>query len=166
MISNSFFKTAAPTFMCLLIILLSTVPNNRFFFIPMVFIPIFYFAVFNPRILNALSVFGLGIFADLMTQTPFGIFSFLFVLLFFVSRLNRLFFKELSFKKLWILFIGCAAILLLLQLFLFTLCTSDIVKTGFLPLQFTALILLYPLGIKVCDILNSWIGENNEFMDI
>ncbi|MBQ7412694.1 MAG: hypothetical protein IJV07_00250 [Alphaproteobacteria bacterium] len=154
------FKKTVPFIGCLLLILLSQNLNARFVFVPMVFIPIFYFAVFRPRCLNAYAIFSLGVFADLINQTPFGLFSFVFVLLFFVTRLNHLFLKTLSFRGLWTLFSVFSGLLLLIQLFIFTLCEGAVVHTRFLFEQFSVLVLLYPLGMTVCNIVNNWIGED------
>jgi len=147
-----------PFLICLYLVLLSQIPDIRFFFIPLVYIPIFYFSVFRPKILNEYMLFLLGLFADFITDTPFGLYSFLFVLLFFVSRLNRLFLKELSFKSLWVLFIGFSGFMLLLQMFLFALCESSVVYTKFLFQHFIALVFFFPIGFWLCDLTNNWIG--------
>ena len=151
-------KKIIPLLLCLIIILLSQTPNIQIIFIPLVYIPIFYFAVFHPSLLNAYENFGLGLFADLISQTPFGLYSFLFVLLFFIARLNRLFFKDLSFNKLWSLFALCSGLLLLIELFLFTLVSGTVITTYFLFYQYIILNLLYPLGIYFLARLNDKIG--------
>lgn len=161
MILPLYIKKAIPTFCCFFLILLTQFPITHFLFLPLLFIPIFYFSIFKPQILNAFVVFGLGLFADLISQTPFGLFSFVFVLLFFVARMNQLFLKELSFKNLWILFILCSGILLLVELFIFTICSQTIVNTRFLFQEYVVLILFYPLGFKVCAGLQNWIGEDD-----
>ena len=129
----SFFfhlRKAVPFLICLIIIFLSQIPNARFIFDTLIFIPVFYFAIFRPALLNSWLVFGLGLFADLINQTPLGILPFVFVLLFFIARFNRLFLKDLSFKSLWLFFGFCSALMLLIQLFLFTLCEESVVHTG------------------------------------
>ena len=146
-----------PSIICLVIIFLSQMMNSRFFFPSLLFIPIFYFAIFAPNLLNVFFVFFLGLFSDLINQVPLGLFSFIFVLLFFVARLNRLFLKELSFKILWFFFIGCSTVLLLLELFLFTLFEGSVVQTKFLFQQLTVLVLFYPLGMYICHHTDDWI---------
>ena len=161
--NSSFFsnlRKTVPFFICLFIILLSQIPDARFVFDTLIFIPIFYFAIFRPSILNAYTLFGLGLFADLINHTPLGILPFIFVLLFFIARFNRLFFKDLSFKSLWIFFTFCSSLLLLIQLFLFTLCEGSVVHTKYFFQQLTVLILLYPIGIHFFANLNEWIGDN------
>jgi len=153
----AFIYRTIPLLFCLLIILLSQMVNSRFIFSSLLFIPIFYFAIFGPNLLNVFSVFFLGLFSDLINQVPLGLFSFIFVLLFFVARLNRLYLKELSFKTLWLLFIGISTIFLLLELFLFTLFEGSVVQTKFLFQQLTVLILYYPLGMYICHDLDDWI---------
>ena len=152
-------RQTVPFFVCILIILLSQIPDARFIFNTLIFIPIFYFAIFRPSLLNVFAVFSLGLLADLISQTPLGVLPFIFVLLFFIARLNRLFLKDLSFKTLWLFFTFCSVLLLLIQLFLFTLCESSVVHTKFLFQQITVLVLLYPIGIRLLSHLNNWIGE-------
>ena len=153
----TFLYQTVPFIICLLIILLSQMMNSRFFFPSLLFIPIFYFAIFSPNFLNVFFVFLMGFFSDLINQVPLGLFSFIFVLLFFVARLNRLFLKDLSFKILWFFFIGCSTILLLLELFLFTLFEGSVVQTKFLFQQLTVLVLFYPLGMYICHNTDDWI---------
>lgn len=129
-------------------------------FVPMVFIPIFYFAVFRPTLLNEYALFTLGLLTDLISGTSFGLFSFIFVLLFFIARLNRLFFKELSFSRLWLLFSLLTGLMLLTELFLFALCEGSVVQTKFLFQQATLLILFFPIGVNLCNRLNCWIGTD------
>ena len=158
----SFFfhcRKALPFLICFIIILLSQIPDARFIFDTLLFIPIFYFAIFRPSILNIYLVFGLGLFADLINQTPLGILPFIFVFLFFIARFNRLFLKDLSFKSLWIFFGICSALMLLIQLFLFTLCEGSVVHTKYFFQQLTVLILLYPIGVRLFAHLNDWIGD-------
>ena len=157
---RKFFKKIVPPLFCLIIILLSQTPNVQVVFVPLVYTPIFYFAIFRPSLLNAYENFGLGIFTDLISQTPFGIYSFLFVLLFFIARLNRLFLKELSFNKLWALFSICSALLLLIELFLFTLVSGTVINTYFLFYQYIILVLLYPVSISFLCWLNDRLGND------
>lgn len=152
------FKKSIPLLLCLIVVLLSQTPNIQIIFIPLVYIPIFYFAVFRPSLLNAYENFGLGVFTDLISQTPFGLYSFLFVLLFFVARLNRLFFKDLSFNKLWALFAVCSGLMLLITLFLFTIVSGTVINTYFLFYQYIILNLVYPLGVFLLGRLNDKIG--------
>ena len=153
-------RQTTPFLICLMTIFLSQMPNARFVFDALIFIPIFYFAIFRPDILNAFLLFGLGLFGDLINQTPLGILPFVFVFLFFIARFNRLFLKELSFKTLWVFFGFCSALMLLIQLFLFTLCEGSVVHTKYFFQQLTVLILLYPFGIRLFDHLNTWIGDS------
>ena len=156
----SCFRKAVPFFICLITILLSQIPNARFIFDTLIFIPIFYFAIFRPSILNVFAVFGLGLFADLINQTPMGILPFTFVLLFFIASFNRLFLKDLSFQSLWIFFGICSTLLLSIQLFLFTLSESSVIHTKYFFQQLCVLILLYPAGIHFFAHLNDWIGDD------
>ena len=150
----SYVRFGLPFLFCLILIFLSLIPEMNWIFIPLIFIPVFYFAIFHPTLLNANMVFLLGFVADLMTELPFGIHSFLFVLLFFIARLNQLFLKDLSFKSLWILFMVSSGILLLLQSFLFTVFSGAVIPVNFLLFQYIVLILIYPLFFSFCGYLN------------
>ena len=150
----TYLRFGSPFLFCLILIFSSLIPEMKGIFISLVFIPIFYFAIFHPALLNAYMVFLLGVLADLMTELPFGSHSFLFVLLFFIARLNQLFLKDLSFKSLWILFIASSGILLLLQSFLFTVFSGSVIPVNFLVFQYVILILIYPLFFSFCSYLN------------
>ncbi len=150
-------KKGIPFLICLFLILLAQTPSFFVTSVPFLFIPIFYFAIFRPGLLNDYAVFALGLFADLIGRTPIGIWSFVFVLLFFVIRLNRLFFSGLTFDKLWLSFAFISAIALMLRLFLFCIGTGTLVSGDFLVIQYIILNLLYPLGIFLCGRLDNWI---------
>lgn len=154
-----FMRKAVPFLICLALILLSQTLNARFFCVPLVFIPIFYFALFRVRLLNAYTVFVLGLLADCIYQIPLGLYSSVFVLMFFITRFNRPFLRELSAWGLWIFFGVLTVSLLLIQMFLFTVCEGSVVHTKFLFEQYVVTVLLYPLLMIGCDRINNWIGD-------
>lgn len=153
------FKKAIPFFICVLLMFLGQIPNIFLFSVPFTFILIFYFAIFNSSLLNGWSCFVLGLLTDLITQTPFGLNSFLFVLLFFAANINRLFLSGLSFDKLWQFFSWMMILFFLLRFFIFALCASTVILPTFLIGQYIILILSYPLLIKTSGRLDNWIGE-------
>ncbi len=150
-------KKGIPFLICLFLILLAQTPAFFITSVPFLFIPIFYFAIFRPGLLNDYAVFVLGLFADLIGRTPVGLWAFIFVLLFFAARLNRLFLGGLRFDKLWLVFAVFSAVALMLRLLLFFLCAGAVVPGGFLVGQYIILNLLYPLGIMFCGRLDRWI---------
>ncbi len=152
-------KKLLPLGACLLVILLAQTPTVFGICVPLVYVPIFYFAIFRPSVLNAYVLFGLGLFADCLNEAPFGLYAFLFVLLFFVARLNRLFLKDLSFKNLWMLFAFFSAVLLLTQLFFFFLCAGTTIPSGFLLREYIILNLCYPFGFALCGRVDARLGE-------
>ena len=155
-----FIRKSVPFLMCLILILFSQTLNARFFCVPLVFIPIFYFALFRGRLLNVYIVFLLGLLADCIYQVPVGLFSSVFLLMLFVTRFSRSFLRELSAGGLWLFFGLLTVFLLLIQMFLFTVSEGSVVHTKFLFEQFIVTILLYPLFMVGCDRINNWIGDS------
>lgn len=159
MSSSQKLKKTIPFFIGFLLILLSQIPYAFLFSVPFIFILIFYFAIFNASLLNGWNCFILGLFSDLISQTPFGLNSFLFVLFFFVANINRLFLSALPFDKLWQIFSISVIPLFLVRFFIFVLSTSTVVSPIFLIGQGIILILTYPLWVKLCGRLDNWIGD-------
>lgn len=101
-------RLCLPTLLALFFVLISILPisftPSDFIYVPWVMPVIYYFAIFRPSVLNVFSVFLLGIIADLLMQTPFGLNTFFFVLLFFIANLSRRFLMNVNFQGLWGIF--------------------------------------------------------------
>ncbi|MBR6674647.1 MAG: rod shape-determining protein MreD, partial [Alphaproteobacteria bacterium] len=102
----STFKYVLPTLLCVLFVMFNVMPFslNPYYRIPIPFVLsiIFYYAVFHPSVLNVICVFFIGIFADTLMSTPFGLQTFFYVLIFFIANLNRRYFLTLNFADFWL----------------------------------------------------------------
>ena len=159
----SIFKYALPTLLCLLCVTFNVMPFslNPYYriAIPFVFSIIFYYAIFHPAVLNVICVFVVGVFADILMSTPFGLNTFFYVFLFFIANLNRRYFLTLNFADFWL-----AYTLVLMGIFLFMYLFFMIVAQTippFMPIvfQYCVLVLTYPVMAWLCGWLNIKIGR-------
>ena len=156
-LSNSLiaFKYALPTLLCTTLILLNSITFSfvPFYRTPILFVLsiIFYFAVFRPIVLNVVLVFLLGIFADLLSGSLFGLQAFFFVLMFFVANLN--------FFDSWLIFSLILGVLQLLWWLSFSL--LNLMTPPFMPIlfQYVVLVLTYPFFIRLCGWIDMKIGR-------
>ena len=156
-------KRLCPFLLCLFLILCSCIP---FHFLPYyshsiawVFVPIFYFAIYNPKSLSAWAVFLLGLSAELLTQSPAGIVSFAYVLLYFMANFSRKYLREMSFGILWLVFASFLLITLLVESFCMLALVPYPVSLSSLLVEFWILVLIYPLLMRFCAFLDKKIRE-------
>lgn len=153
-----FVKSLMPTMICLVLVLAGIMPFSLLPFytvpLPLVLVVIYYFAVFHPSALNCISVFFIGVFADLLTDSPFGLQAFSYVLLFFLANLNRRFLLSLNFAGLWTAFGVILAGTYLLWYLLFSLATLSWLNSDSLVFQYMTLVLIYPIISWVCGWFN------------
>lgn len=159
----SAFKYALPTLLCVLfvifnVMMFSLTPYYRIP-IPFVLSIIFYYAVFHPAVLNVICVFLIGVFADILISSPFGLQTFFYVLIFFVANLNRRYFLTLNFADFWLAYALVLSGILLLTYLFFVIISLTIVP--FLPIlfQYGVLVLTYPVMAWLCGWLNLKIGR-------
>ena len=156
-------KRLCPFLFCVFLILCSLVP---FYFLPYypyavswIFVPIFYFSIYNPKCLSAWAVFLLGLILEFFIQSPSGVISFCCVLLFFIANLSRKYLLEMTFKPLW----GVFALILLLTLFmegsLVLLLAQYPVSLKPLLVEFGILVITYPFIMRFCAHLDKRIRE-------
>ncbi len=153
-----------PFVLCLLIILGHLFPYHFLpyyaYSIQWIFIPIFYFAVYNPKCLSAWAVFLLGIISEIFVQSPLGVTTFCFVLLFFMANFLRRYLLELVFWQLWVVF---AAMLLGVEIVNYLLVRMLALNfVVFLPVlvEFWILILLYPFIMRLCAHFDKKVRES------
>lgn len=147
-------RQMTPFLFCLVLVLGHLVPYHFLPYYPYsiqwVFIPIFYFAIYNPKCLSSWAVFLLGVISEMLIQSPMGVTTFCFVLLFFMANFLRRYLLELTFGRLWIVF---AAMLLVVEIvnYLFVAMMAP-TPVAFLPVlvEFWVLILLYPFIMRLC----------------
>ncbi len=120
---------------------------------------IFYFAVFNPLVLNILMVFVLGIVADVLLQMPFGLSPALYSILFFVGYFNRRLLLASSFGVQWGIFGLTATGLFLFGLILLKILYGIVPHLEYLFFEYVSLIIFYPIIAMICGRLNRLIGR-------
>ena len=158
------FKYAFPTLLCIGLIFLNAITFSfaPFYRTPILFVltVIFYFAVFRPIVLNVILVFLLGVFADLIGNSMFGLNAFFFVLMFFVSNLNRRFILTLNFIDSWLIFALILGVLQLLWWLLFSMLNLMIAPVMPMVFHYMVLVLTYPLIMRICSWVDLKIGRS------
>lgn len=154
---------SVPFLLGMLMVLLSQVPVSLISYyhqsFPFVTGLIFYFSVFNPKVLNVFFVFLLGIMMDMLTTLPLGFYAFGFVFIYFIGNLFQSYLLEMFFKQLWIVFSILFFCTDVIWAFLFFLSSGIWVSTGFWLVQFVFVVLSYPLFCKLYGFLNRKVLE-------
>ena len=157
-------KYLSAFFLCLLLILLNAVPAYPLIgfmhAIPVALIVIFYFAIFNPHMLNGTAVFLLAVLADLLIQGPFGLLIISYVLMFFIGNFLRSYLFNLTFFKLWMVFGVCICLVEGLQYMLFCLSVGEWMSVFPNLLTCFVLILIYPFIMRLCAALSVYVRED------
>lgn len=120
---------------------------------------IFYFSIFNPIVLNILTVFFLGVCADILLQMPFGISPLMYCSVYFIGYFNRRILINASFIFQWSVYILVSGGLFLTGLILLKLLYGTVPHLGYLSVEYVSLIIFYPLIATVCGHLNRMIGR-------
>ena len=120
---------------------------------------IFYFSVFNPKVLNVFIVFLLGLIADMITSLPLGFNAFGYVLLFFVANLLQSYLINMIFIQQWLVFCLLFFCIDVVWAFLFFLISGIWVSTGFWFVQYLFICISYPLICRFSGFLNHKIME-------
>lgn len=143
-----------PFFFCLVLIFCHLVPFHVLphypYSIQWVLIPIFYFAIYNPKCLSVWSVFLLGIISELLIQSPMGVTMFCYVLLFFVANFLRKYLLELTFLPLWVVFSSLLLGIDLCAYFLTSLMAEYEISFTPIFVEFWILTLVYPFLMRFC----------------
>ena len=126
---------------------------------PFVVSLIFYFAVFNPKVLNVFLVFLLGIIMDSITSVPLGFNAFGFVFVFFMANLFQSYLQNMTFKELWFCFAMIFFFTDVLWAFLFFLISGIWVSTSFWAVQYVFTSLSYPLFCRLYGFLSRKVLE-------
>ena len=159
-----FMKRLCPFLFCVFLILCSLIPFHLLPYYPYavswIFIPIFYFAIYNPKYLNAWSVFILGLILESLIQSPAGVISFCCVLMFFLANLLRKYLLELTFWPLWGVFAAVLGTILLVECILVSLLVRYSISFKPAFVEFLILVLMYPLLMRFCAHLDRKIRES------
>ena len=154
-----------PFMVCLVLILLNAIPfhwlPNFPYSFQWVLLPIFYFAVYYPKLLSGWAVFILSLIADMINSGPLGIIPFTYMSVFFISNFLRKYLMEMTFGKLWITFVGIASFVELLSCFFVWLLAKHMVSYSPVAIELIGLILAYPFFIRFCAHLDRKARENS-----
>ncbi|MBQ4472243.1 MAG: rod shape-determining protein MreD [Alphaproteobacteria bacterium] len=143
---------SAPFLLCIVLILLNQIPYHFLPYYPYaiqwVLIPVFYFSIYNPKVLSVWAVFLLGLFTELFVQSPCGVITFSYVLMYFVGNFFRKYLIELTFIPLWGIF-SVGLILLELLTFALIYCLA-IHPVSIYPIavETVVLVLVYPFLMR------------------
>lgn len=162
---NGLRKTS-PKLLTLLILLFSIAPT----YIPgyssvrpdLVFVPIFYWAVYRPDSFSVLSAFASGVALDLMAGTPLGINTLVFTVLYIVTESQRRFFSGKPFAWVWFGFAVLAFGAYFLKWFFVSVnyATFTPVKTAFI--SFVLSVLSYPVVVWPCAKLDIYLTDREK----
>ena len=123
------------------------------FAVPVVYASLFFWTVFCLELLPPFSVFLLGVFADLLTISPLGYYTFLFLLFYWGVLLERRFFVGRSFLFLWGAFCTFVCPLIILQWLLACLLNLSWLSFWFFFGQGILLMAFYPFVSVCCSFL-------------
>lgn len=157
------FYFSLPFLMGLFLILIGQIPFSLFPYyhqaFPFVAGIIFYFAIFNPKVLNVFLIFLLGLLTDIVTSLPLGFYAFGYVFIFFMANLFQSYLINMVFLQLWFVFCILFFCTDVIWTFLFFLISGVWVSTGFWFVQFLFMCLFYPLICRLSGFLNRKILE-------
>lgn len=143
------FKAAAPTLLGIFGVIILALPI-RFFdgAVPTPIIPlviVFFWSIYGPNYLPALSVFLIGLLQDLLTGGPLGLWAGVYLVAQFVVMSQRSYFMGREQKVVWLGFalvaVGASVILWLVM----SLMSGVLLPAGALLLQMLATVMIYPL---------------------
>ncbi|GEM_PF-2067298 len=144
----------APFLMCFFLLIMGLIPWRlefvSHFAVPFVYIPLFYWTVFKPDLVSPLTVFLLGLCADLLTISPLGYHTFLFLLFYWVVLMERRAFMKRSFLFLWLVFGAFTIALSLFQWLLASLLNLRWLSLLFFTGQGLLLFACFPVLAFVC----------------
>ena len=157
------FYISLPTLLGILLIFLGQIPISFLPYyhqsFPFILGLVFYFSIFNPKVLNIFVVFLLGLLADAITSLPLGFYTFGYLFIFFMTNLFQSYLTNMIFLHLWYIFIFLFFCTDVIWAFLFFLISGIWVSTGFWFVQCLFVCLTYPLFCRLYGFLNRKILE-------
>lgn len=123
------------------------------FAVPIVYASLFFWTVFSLNLLSPFTVFLLGLLADLLTITPLGYYTFLFLIFYWGILLDRQFLVGRSFLFLWGAFCAFVCPLIILQWLLASLLSLSWLSFWFFWGQGILLMAVYPFISACCAFL-------------
>lgn len=134
--------------------------NKDIFLISLLTCFTFYFSVFNPKRLNILFIFVIGVFSDMLLFFPLGFQSFILCLMAFFAYLFKRSLLSLSFKGQWAVFCGVLLVVSLSGLSLLYLTQSKSVSFLLFFVNYLTIVLSYPFIASFCAFINQKTGAN------
>ena len=125
------------------------VPFLAHFAVPIVYASLFFWTVFCLYLFTPSTVFLLGLMADLLTISPLGYYTFLFLIFYWGILLERQFLIGRSFLFLWAAFCAFVCPLIVLQWLLASLLNLSWLSFYFFCGQGILLMAIYPF-ISIC----------------
>ena len=162
--SSSFFRLTSlflqrhiPFLFSFFLLLLGLFPWRVLFLshfaVPIVYVSLFFWTIFCLGLLSPFTVFLLGLLADLLTITPLGYYTFLFLIFYWGILLERQFLIGRSFLFLWGAFCAFVCPLIILQWLLASLLSLSWLSFWFFCGQGILLMTFYPFVFVCCAFL-------------
>ncbi len=143
------FKAAAPTILGIFGVIILALPV-RFFegVVPTPIIPlviVFFWSIYGPNYLPALSVFLIGLLQDFLTGGPLGLWAGVYLVAQFVVMSQRSYFLGREQKVVWLGFALVAAAASVILWLVMSLMSGVLLPAGALLFQMLATVMIYPL---------------------
>ncbi len=143
------FKAAAPTLLGIFGVIILALPVRLFEgAIPTPIIPlviVFFWSIYGPNYLPALSVFLIGLLQDLLTGGPLGLWAGVYLVAQFVVMSQRSYFMGREQKVVWLGFALVAAGASVILWLVMSLMSGVLLPAGALLFQMLATVMIYPL---------------------
>ena len=134
--------------------------NTDIFLISLLTCFTFYFSVFNPKRLNILFIFLVGIFSDMLLFFPLGFQSFILCFTAFFACFFKRSLLSLSFKGQWAVFSGVLLVVSLSALLLLQLTLNKMVSPVSFLINYLVIVLSYPFIASFSAFINQKTGAN------
>ena len=148
-----FLRHHIPFFFSFFLLILGMLPWQAAFWshfaVPFVYASFFCWGIFRADLLSIPAVFFLGLAADLLTISPLGYYTFLFLVFYWAILLERRFFANRHFLFLWGIFCVFICPLLIVQWLLASLLNLSWLSFPFFLGQGILLMATYPF-ISIC----------------
>lgn len=159
-----FCRQATPFLMSLILLFMGLFPFRFSFladlYIPLIYISLFCWMILRPDLLPPLSVFVLGLLADLMYATPIGLNSLIFMLFYLLMMTQRRFLIGHSFSFLWSIFAVLMVPVFLLQWGLVCAIQMQGMSFAIVLGQYLLAVGFYPLIAWACaKVYDSYLGD-------
>lgn len=120
----------------------------------------FYFSVFNPKKLNILFVFLVGIFSDMLLFFPLGFQSYILCFMAFFAVFYQRSLRLFSFKAQWVVFAGVLLFVFLSGLFVLYLTLDKTISTVSFLVNYLTIVLCYPFIASFSAFINKKVGAD------